>query len=116
SKLSDHPFTHNNPITTLVPARARAIEMVVLPRLPRLLALAWLAVALWLAATSGCLCRQHVIMTPPAGDAPPAHHVGAPPRYPAHPRPICRGPFCTPRLPPQRPICPPEGCSGQGPP
>ncbi|CAN6237541.1 unnamed protein product [Urochloa humidicola] len=85
------------------------------PRRPRLLALAWLAVALWLAATSGCLCRH---VTPPAaaGDAPPAHHVPATPWHPVHPRPICRRPFCPPRLPPIRPICPPEGCSGQGPP
>ncbi|CAL4970614.1 unnamed protein product [Urochloa decumbens] len=98
--------------------------MAVLPRLPRLLALAWLAVALLLAATSGCLCRPHVTPTPPltppappAGDAPPAHHVPVPatPWRPIHPRPICRGAFCTPRLPPIR-ICPPEGCSGQGPP
>ncbi|CAL4889192.1 unnamed protein product [Urochloa decumbens] len=89
--------------------------MAVLPRLPRALAFMWLAVALLLAATSGCLCRPHVTPTPltppPAGDAPPAHHVPVP----VHPRPICRGAFCTPRLPPIR-ICPPEGCSGEGPP
>ncbi|CAL5023178.1 unnamed protein product [Urochloa decumbens] len=96
--------------------------MAVLPRRSRLLALAWLAVALLLAATSGCLCRPHVtpappLTPPPAGDAPPAHHVPVPatPWRPIHPRPICRGAFCTPRLPPIR-ICPPEGCSGEGPP
>jgi hypothetical protein len=53
--------------------------MAVPPR-PRLLALAWLAVALWLAATGGCLCR-HVHPTPAPYSLPPpladAPHVPA---------------------------------------
>ncbi|CAD6251436.1 unnamed protein product [Miscanthus lutarioriparius] len=87
--------------------------MAVLPRRPRLQALAWLAVVLLLAATSVCLCRDvpaagalpgmRALLqstTTPSPDSPPA-----PPPPPPFPRPICR------RCPPR---CPPEGCSGNG--
>ncbi|KAG2649485.1 hypothetical protein PVAP13_1NG101719 [Panicum virgatum] len=67
----------------------------------RLMALAWLAAALWLAnAVGGCL--GHHVPPPSVGAACPA------PTRPSLPRPACRQPFCQP------PICPPEGCSGQG--
>ncbi|KAG2657049.1 hypothetical protein PVAP13_1KG117600 [Panicum virgatum] len=63
----------------------------------RLLALAWLAVALWLAAAAGCLGR-HVLPPPlpPSLSPPPVGARHGPARRPS------------------RPICPPEGCSGQG--
>ncbi|KAK8461433.1 hypothetical protein SEVIR_1G037500v4 [Setaria viridis] len=87
--------------------------MAVLPRRPRLLALVWLAVALLLAATSGCLCRsvpsgapsRALLSTPSSSPPPPSPDTPAPPPPFHFPRPICR--LCPPR-------CPPEGCSGTG--
>ncbi|XP_062221238.1 uncharacterized protein LOC133920657 [Phragmites australis] len=80
--------------------------MAVLPRRPRLVAL---AVALLLAATSGCLCQNvpvpssgRVLLSTPSSPPP---SPGTPPPPFVFPRPICR------RCPPR---CPPEGCSGNG--
>ncbi|KAL6604448.1 hypothetical protein ACP70R_042875 [Stipagrostis hirtigluma subsp. patula] len=83
--------------------------MAVLPRRPRLpAALAWLAVALLLAAMAGCHCRS-VPAVPsstaddvPASSSPPPPSPGTPPSPFVFPRPICR------RCPPR---CPPEGCA-----
>ncbi|RCV04900.1 hypothetical protein SETIT_1G038400v2 [Setaria italica] len=60
--------------------------MAVLPRRPRLLALVWLAVALLLAATSGCLCRsvpsgapsRALLSTPSSSPPPPSPDTPAP--------------------------------------
>ncbi|CAN6237538.1 unnamed protein product [Urochloa humidicola] len=85
-----------------------------LPRLPRVLAL---AVALLLVATSGVLCRSipaadgvpsRALLSTPSGSPPtttPSPDTTAPPPPFHFPRPICR--LCPPR-------CPPEGCPGTG--
>ncbi|CAL4889201.1 unnamed protein product [Urochloa decumbens] len=91
--------------------------VILVPRRPRVLALAWLAVALLLAATSGCLCRRvpaagvpsSDLLSTPSGSSPPttppSPDTTAPPPPFHFPRPICR------RCPPR---CPPEGCPGTG--
>ncbi|TVT99233.1 hypothetical protein EJB05_24806, partial [Eragrostis curvula] len=71
------------------------------PRTPRLVALVWLAMALLLAATSGCLCRDVPLPFGGRGLLSTPASPGTPPPPSGFPRPICR--LCPPR-------CPPEGC------
>ncbi|PAN04710.1 hypothetical protein PAHAL_1G085800 [Panicum hallii] len=92
--------------------------MAVLPRRRRFLALVQLAVAVWFATASGCLCR----LIPPCGHMPPPPPptlqppppptltppppAGVPPPPPRH-RPICFHPYCRP--PPICAHCTPGG-------
>ncbi|RLM79447.1 hypothetical protein C2845_PM12G06660 [Panicum miliaceum] len=86
-----------------------------LPRRPRLLALVQLAVALWLVASTGCLCQD--VPSYPTNPQPvasyPTNPLPPPPRRRPFP-PWCMGRWCQPSRPLR--VCTPEGCSGQSPP
>ncbi|PUZ74667.1 hypothetical protein GQ55_1G083900 [Panicum hallii var. hallii] len=71
-----------------------------LPRRPRLLALVQLAVALWLVASTGCLCQQSYPINP--------QPVGS---YPINPQPVGSYPTAPLRPPPRRRPFPP--CIGR---
>ncbi|ONM34078.1 hypothetical protein ZEAMMB73_Zm00001d041922 [Zea mays] len=109
--------------------------MAVLERRSRLPAVAQLAVAFWLAATSACLCRSVIPdpdlepgrpcvgrlfcrwpplplpspPPPPVVTPPPAPETTTPPPRHHHTPPFCPSPLCRHRLPPHlpRPIYPP---------
>uniref|UniRef100_A0A0E0G3K3 Uncharacterized protein n=1 Tax=Oryza nivara TaxID=4536 RepID=A0A0E0G3K3_ORYNI len=76
----------------------------------RLLAVVQLAVALWLAATSGYWCKMGV--APPL---PPGQLVVDGSRTPTNPPPPQpHWPWRPQPEPAPTPVCPPEGCTGGG--